>query len=256
MLSNQEFYHHKEQGTACLLLHGLGGGIYELQPLGEVLHQRGISVMGFNYPGHDQQVLRMPESKWEQWLERIHFQYEALAKNHDTVHVVGFSTGCPLALKLLETHPVGKLILLSPFLAIKHQWYYGMRPEFYVKHLGHHLKEVPRLRLPIKDPGMLRHAEKAAFMKSFNLKAVQSALNLIEGVKSQLHRVENDTLIIQSSQDRIVDPSGAQYLMDNLGSSQKTLQWLNRSDHVISLDWERLAVYEQIMGFIQPESSV
>lgn len=252
MLTNEPFYYPGQGPHAFLLLHGLGGGIYELQPVGERLHQMGFSVSGFNYPGHDFPSERMPYSHWEQWHERIVEQYEKLRENHDTISIVAFSTGCPLALKLIQSHPADRLILLSPFLNIKHEWYYGMTPEFYVRNLATLIPDVPRRRLAIQDPIMLKHAEAACFFKSFNIRAVQSALELIEQVKPTLPEVTADTLIIQSHRDSIVQPDGAAYLMQNLGSANKSIHWLERSNHVVTLDIERHTVMDKITDFLLP----
>ncbi|MGQ9837737.1 MAG: hypothetical protein ACUVRV_07150 [Cyanobacteriota bacterium] len=42
--------------------------------------------------------------------------YLALQQEYRQVSVVGFSTGCLLALHLAFAHPLHKLVLLSPFL--------------------------------------------------------------------------------------------------------------------------------------------
>ena len=59
------------------------------------------------------------------------------------------------------------------------------------------------------------------------------------------------TLIIQSPLDRVVCPSGAHYLMENLGSPIKELLWLEKSNHVVTLDVEREQVLERISQFLE-----
>jgi esterase/lipase len=67
MLSNNPFLLENSQDHACLLLHGLGGGVYELELLGQYLYQQGLTVQTINYPGHDHPALEMPTSRWEEW---------------------------------------------------------------------------------------------------------------------------------------------------------------------------------------------
>ena len=251
-LSNQPFLLESATNDhVCLLLHGLGGGVYEMQLLGEYLHQHGFSVQGINYPGHDSPSTKMPASTWQEWYKHIEETQLKLAQIYSNVSVIGFSTGCPLALYLAAKQSVQNLVLLSPFLAIKHQWYYFLRPEAYLFSLGHWIPDVPRIKgLPIVDKAMLQLATEAAFFKTFNLAAVRSAIELINIVKPLLPQIEEPTLIIQSVKDSVVDPEGARIIYQQLSSKNKKLYWLQESDHTISLDVEREIVFEQIKEFL------
>lgn len=251
-LSNQPFLLESATNDhACLLLHGLGGGVYEMQLLGEFLHQHGFTVQGINYPGHDLPASKMPASTWQEWYKHIEETQQNLARKYANVSIIGFSTGCPLALYLAAKQSVKNLVLLSPFLAIKHQWYYLLRLELYLFSVGHLIADVPRLKgLPISDKAMLQLATEAAFFKTFNLASVRSAIELINIVKSLLPQIEEPTLIIQSVKDSVVDPEGARIIYQQLGSKKKKLYWLQDSDHTISLDIEREIVFEEIKKFL------
>lgn len=251
-LSNQPFLLESATSDhACLLLHGLGGGVYEMQLLGEYLHQHDLTVQGINYPGHDYPSTKMPSSKWQQWYEHIEVTYEKLRQKYSNISVIGFSTGCPLALYLAANNPVTNLVLLSPFLLIKHEWYYFLRLEMYLFTIGHLVADLPRLYgLPIIDKAMLHLAQEAAFFQTFNLATVRSALELIDRVKPLLPQIDVPTLIIQSPKDKVVDPEGARVIYQQLGSQRKILYWLKESDHIISLDIEREEVFAQIKAFL------
>lgn len=258
ILSNEPFYRqasHPDRDEAFLLLHGLGGGVYEMQMLAHSLHQQGYTVAGINYPGHDLPAHWMPASTWQEWYAHVENTYLDLANKHEKVSVIGFSTGCMLALHLAanhaETQPVHRLILLSPFLKIKKEWYYLLAPELYVHSVGRLIRQVPRFRLPINDISMQEPAQRASHFKTFNLKAVRSALELIRIVSGRLESIHCPTLIIQSHRDTVVCPSGANLLMNRLGSSVKQIHWLHESNHIILLDIEREAVLRRIHDFIE-----
>lgn len=253
MLSNEPFLWRGAGEHACLLLHGLGGGVYELQWLAERLLAAGLTVQGFNYPGHDRPAHRMPPSRWTEWYGRALEHYLALQQEYPRLSLVGFSTGCLLALHLAFAHPVHKLILLAPFFAIRHRWYYLFRPEQYLNSLGWLLEEVPRFRLPIRDGDVRALAERVAYLRSFNLTAVRSALELIERVRGEVASIQVPTLILQPRQDTVVDPDQAAWLYRELGSAEKTLHWLERSDHVLTLDCERETVFAQVCAFLTPD---
>lgn len=255
-LSNEPFYFQPEGQAkeAFLMLHGLGGGVYEMRPLAEKLVAQGYAVAGFNYPGHDQPATRMPASTWQQWYEQVDAHYRKLTSHYERVSVIGFSTGCMLALHLgalmASKMPLHRLILLSPFLKIRMEWYYLLQPERYVNSIGHVIRHVPRWGLPISDPEMHDLAMKAAYFKTFNLASVRSALELIRKVDHEIEAVTCPTLIVQSRQDRVVCPTGASMLMERLPAVQKELIWLDNCDHVILLDRERDIVASRILEFL------
>lgn len=250
MLRNQPFLFTGGQ-QACLLLHGLGSGVYEMQLLGQHLHQQGLTVQGIHYPGHDKPVSgRMPASTWQQWYGHVLDVYQQLAQKHTSVCVIGFSTGCLLGLHLAASYFVDKLVLLCPFLALKYEWYYLFPLETYLFSIGWLVDEVPRLRLPIQDPIMRQAAKQVEFFQTFNLAAVRSAVELIDQVKTELPQVGVPTLIMQSRKDTIIDPSGAEWIYQHLGSSTKQLYWLEESDHIIPLDLERHVVFTQVGEFL------
>jgi carboxylesterase len=254
-LRNEPFYLRGSGDRACLFLHGLGGGIYELEPLAHHLHARGLTVAGFNYPGHDRPALRMPSSRWQDWYARALDRYRALAAEHRAVSVVGFSTGCQLGLLLASEHPVERLALLSPFVRIRHRWYYLARPERYVRSVGKLIEDVPRRPLSIRDPRMRAAAGAVVFFRTFNLTAVRSAMELIALVRPRVRSIQAPAIILQSVEDTVVDPDGAEELHGALGSSERELHWLRRSDHAISLDVERDVVFARVAAFFGVGSS-
>lgn len=251
-LNNEPFFHQGDpvKSHACLLLHGLGGGVYEMTLLADCLKEQGYSVQASNYPGHDTPSFWMPNSSWEEWFEHIKDQYNELNQTHDKVSVIGFSTGSTLGLKLAYWEEIHKLVLISPFLKVRNQWYYGLSPETYVKYLTPVIRNVPRKGLPIADKTFEQHAKNARYSRTFNLTAVKSALDLIERVKVKLPDITAPTLIFQSEYDKVVDPWGAHYLMETLGSSEKEIHWLNDANHVIPLDHGKEFLFERTVEFL------
>src|SRR5580658_4416495 len=104
---------------SCLVLHGLGGGPYELLPVITALEAEGVRVLPAVLPGHDGPGPIMPESCWRDWAAFAERGFDHLADGGGPVAVVGFSTGAMLALYLATRRPVARLALLAPFLAIR-----------------------------------------------------------------------------------------------------------------------------------------
>ncbi|MFN4278865.1 alpha/beta hydrolase [Thermosynechococcus sp.] len=244
------FYGHAEGDRACLLLHGLGGGVYELQPLAEVLYEVGWTVQGILYPGHDRPSAYMPASTWPQWYEAVVTTFQTMQDTYPRVAVIGFSTGGTLALHLAHHHPVEALVLLAPFLRIYRPWFFPVAPEKLVQSLGSWIPWLPRRHLPIRDRALRQAAEAACYFKSFNLQAVRSALDLIAQVEQELPQITTPTLILQSRGDTVVDPQGAEIIYEQLGSPHKELHRLENSDHLLPLDVERAQVFAKVVAFL------
>jgi carboxylesterase len=249
-LENKPFFLNGDPSHACLMLHGLGGGGYEMQFLGEVLNKRGLTVQGILYPGHDKLSPKMPRSRWQDWYAHSLETYRTLAQTYERVSLIGFSTGCPLGLYLASEHPVHKLVMLSPYLWLESKWYYGLSLEAYINLFGWLIQDVPRLGLPIFDPVMQQQAIAASFFRTMNIAAVKSAMELIEQVKPRLSAIKSPMLIVQSRQDNVVAPEGASYLYEHIGSVEKMLHWIENSDHVITLDRDREQVYQWVGEFM------
>jgi carboxylesterase len=251
MLSNQPFFLEGDPERVCLLLHGLGGGVYAMQPLGEYLHNQGWSVQAILFPGHDLPVKRMPASTWQQWYAAIELCYQNLASRYRTVAVVGHSTGATLGLHLAAAYPVTSLTLLAPFLAVHRPRFLLVSPErLMTSRIGRVFSELPREHLPIRDRAMRLAAEQAMFYRTFNLDSARSALDLIAQVRPEVPELRLPVLIIQSKRDSVVPPTEAEWLYQNINSQQKQLIWLYDSDHVLGLDLERETVFKEVTSFV------
>ncbi|MCS7031283.1 MAG: alpha/beta fold hydrolase [Gloeomargarita sp. SKYG116] len=243
-VTNQPFTYQGSGPGACLLIHGLGGGVYELQPLGKRLHQQGWTVRAMNLPGHDQPRPQMPASTWPEWVACVQKEYTRLRQRHEQVAVIGFSNGGLLALYLAAQAPVYRLVLLAPFLGMwRWQW-----PLLYS--VGYVIPSLPRRRLPIADPVMERQAWQCAFFRDFNLAAVRSALALQQRVCALLPQITVPTLVIQARHDRVIDPQATWEGFQRLGSTQKVFHWLDTGNHIITWDYPREQVYRLVQDFL------
>ena len=129
---------------ACLVLHGLGGGPYELQPLIAALEAVEVRVLAPIMPGHEGPGPVMPRSSWRDWLATAESAFDLLAAGGREVAVIGFSTGGTLALYLASERPVARQVLLAPFLAIRYSGLIPIRPASYLRRLAQVMPNLPR----------------------------------------------------------------------------------------------------------------
>jgi len=110
-----------------LLLHGMSDSPYSLRALGETLSDRDYWVIGLRLPGHGTVPSGLRTINWEDMAAAVRLAMEHLATKvgHKPIHIVGYSTGAPLALdyaisaleKKVSPAPAS-LVLISPAIRI------------------------------------------------------------------------------------------------------------------------------------------
>jgi len=110
-----------------LLLHGMSDSPYSLRALGEELSRRNYWVVGLRLPGHGTAPSGLLDVRWEDMAAATQMAAEHLAQKtgKQPIHIVGYSTGAPLALDFTlnaldgRTGPVpASLVLVSPAIGI------------------------------------------------------------------------------------------------------------------------------------------
>lgn len=235
---------------ALLILHGLGGGPYELQPLVAALMESGRRVEAPTLPGHDGPGPVMPASTWPEWTEAAERWFDQLASEGRPVAVVGFSTGALIALHLATRRPVERLALIAPFFAIRYTSWLPFRVGPIVRRLAGLVPNLSRRSPAVRDPEARRRLAKLDRFRTFSLSAAASALELIEAVEPMLPTVAVPSLIVQGDLDTVVEPGRAARLLERLGSSRKRLVTLPGSDHLALHDRDRERVLAEIIAFL------
>jgi alpha-beta hydrolase superfamily lysophospholipase len=110
-----------------LLLHGMSDSPYSLRALGETLNRRGYQVLGLRLPGHGTAPSGLAHVHWQDMAAavRLGMQHLGAKVGEKPVHIIGYSTGAPLALNFAldaeqgSATPVpASLVLISPAIGI------------------------------------------------------------------------------------------------------------------------------------------
>ncbi len=193
-------------GRAVLLIHGFTASPRELRPLGEILLRHNFTVYGIRLEGHGTNPADLARRKAEEWLATVERGYQSLAEMNLRVSAAGLSTGALLALQLALTHPLEKLILLSPFLKLRH---------FLAPFAG-----PLSVLIPYQNRG-IPAAEQPFYYRQRPLKGVAQINRLRRRISRRLHRLTTPTLVLASAGDVTVAPGTAEALFKKLGSDSK-----------------------------------
>jgi alpha-beta hydrolase superfamily lysophospholipase len=112
---------------AVLLLHGMSDSPYSLRAIGRTLNDHGYQVLGLRLPGHGTAPSGLLEVHWRDMAAATRLAMEHLARTvpGKPLHMIGYSTGAPLALDYsLNTEQdatltmPASLVLLSPAIGV------------------------------------------------------------------------------------------------------------------------------------------
>jgi esterase/lipase len=102
-----------------VLTHGLLESPYSMRLFGEDLRARCFLVFGLLLPDHATRPGDMLDTRWENWVEAMHFATSQMAQQSDSVFLSGHSVGGALSvLEAGRNNAVDGLVLFAPALAI------------------------------------------------------------------------------------------------------------------------------------------
>lgn len=228
--------------VGVLLIHGYTGSPQGLRGLGEELSRRGLSVACPRLPGHGTTWQDLGARTSTEWVDTVEDAFEELSARVDEVFLVCLSFGAALGLDLAARHPdrVSGIVTMAGMVFTKD-------PRRHLAPLiAKIVKSIPGVGNDIADP----EGKEIAYDR-IPPKATLQMLAFIKRAKAALPEVKAPILVIHGRQDHTVHPSNAQYIYDNVGSDDKDLLWLDRSYHVITLDYEKDVVVDRTFRFIE-----
>lgn len=196
----------KPNGHGVLLVHGFSATPREMRDLGEYLRQQRFTVYAVRLPGHGTSPEDLSQRCLEEWLATAAKGYQLLANLGLRISGAGLSTGALLLLKLALRKNFDALVLLSPYLKLRHPLapFAGMLKWL----IPYQLRDIPI-------------AEHAFYYHRRPLNGVAQINRLRRALISRLPEIETPALILAAEGDRTVAPGTARRLFEGLGSQQK-----------------------------------
>jgi len=242
-----------------LLIHGFGGSPKDLGWVAEGLQDRGAEVAAPLLPGHGTSVKDLQKTTFKDWYMEVEKQYRRLKRINKAVHVVGFSMGGTLALRLAQLHDPASVTAIAapvylhsffPFEAT--DWGVLLVPGLRFLHPYHRMREP--------DPVSRKTAPSTGYYDYQPLHAINSFLRGMKMVRRNLAAVKSPVLVLQSPEDKTVLFRNAWAIVSGVSSDRRCLEImriknLNGSPHMLPTHMEtRERVQRIVARFIYDEN--
>lgn len=229
-----------------LLLHGFGDTPQSVRGLGMALHSKGWTVRAPALSGHGVTLDSFTRARAAQWVGDARVSFHELRTRCASVALVGQSMGGALATILAAEEELQALVLLVPFMKLS--------PRASAYATCHRLVSLvkPLLRSKSESSILDPVARSQALGKGVATPRLLRELSLVVGQARQAApRVTAPTLVIHSRRDQRIAVRDAEAAFAALGASEKQLEWVEHSGHVISVDHDRAEVISRTIGWLE-----
>jgi carboxylesterase len=232
--------------TGVLLLHGLSGTPDEVKPLGDYLASRGFSTLAPWLKGHGTSPEDLAKTTWRDWVESAQEALEELKGRCSKIFVAGLSMGALAALHLARHHSVAGLVSLAAPLKISDFRFNGIAFFRFLQW------RTSQLTGGILDPQAPPH-QTYPYVATRSLYELKKFMEIVRG---ELSTITAPALVAHGLKDAMVPPVNGDLVYRGLGSLIKHLLYLERSNHVVTMDFDKEILFEKVFLFIQSGGKV
>jgi carboxylesterase len=234
---------HDGGDVGVLLCHGFTGSPQSLRPWADHLAAEGFTVRLPLLPGHGTRWQDLNRTTFADWLSAVTDSLAELAGRCSRVVVAGLSMGGTLTLRLAELHPstISGIVLVNPsVLSLRRDVRY--------------LLPVLKYFVPAQQGIASDIADPAASEDGYDhtpLRSMDSLRRAWPVVRAGLGSITMPVLLLHSRVDHVVEPENSAAVLAEIGSSDVTEVWLERSYHVATLDYDKQEIFERSVEFIR-----
>ena len=234
--------------TCWLLIHSYSATPAEMRELGDSIYTHfGDTVVGMRLEGHGELPSHLEDKNISTWYAQAESEFLEGKRQCTHVNVVGSSLGALIAARLAEEHDVKNVYLLNTFVTKPLIWYKPLPFAWRLKLLSPFLHYDKKTNIGnINDPlGKMSH------IAYWNMPyaPIRNSIPFIKETKEDFKDIHQPLFIAHSSEDQVASISASLKLYDQASSVDKQLLILNRSNHILLLDYEKEKVINSILSF-------
>ena len=241
---------------AVLFVHGFVGGANNFAQVPDRVAAAGWHVYVMRLPGHGTSPKDFAETRPDELIEAVRKETQRLAAQYETVLLVGHSMGGAISTIGASEENVDGLVLAAPYYGVTHRWYYGLRPETWIK--------IGAVIMPYAYKGkfFLQVNRKEAKNEVYSYVWVPSkglqTLTELGGRACRLDvvtKVSCPVLWLHGSGDVAASPEAAREAFRLMPHPLNKAVTLKASNHHLFWDYDRERVLDEILRFAgTPES--
>jgi esterase/lipase/1-acyl-sn-glycerol-3-phosphate acyltransferase len=232
-----------------ILIHGYMAAPEEIRPLADYLHRNGYNVYGVRLRGHGTAPEDLAIRNWEKWYDSASRAYIIMKNSVRAVAVGGFSMGAGIALLQAANKPgrfAGVVSINAP-LVLK-----GLAPKFaflvdsWNKLLTNMQVEKGKMEFVKNEP----ENPEINYLRN-PVSGSHQLERMMRQAKQKLKNISDPTLIIQASDDPVVNPVSAVEIFNQLGTANKQLLTIYAGHHGILRGEEASKVNSAVLMFLK-----
>jgi carboxylesterase len=244
------FFPGKTGKPGCLLTHGFTGAPKEMRWMGEYLNREyGCTCLGIRLAGHATRPEDMIRSRYTDWMASVEDGYHLLNGTTQKIFLLGLSMGGILSLLMSTKLDVAGVVAMStPYkLPDDPRLRYIKLIAFLKPFMPKNKKDAP------PDTGWF---DKGSFDQHVSypqnpVRSIAELVTLQAEMRAALPKVKVPVLLVHSRNDDYVIKDSMQRIYDDLGTSDKTMLWVEGSGHVVTEEPQRGVVFKAAADFIR-----
>ena len=236
------------QKTCIVISHGYKSSPAEVADFGAFCAKNGVSVYALRLRGHGTSPIDMKNTTHEDWQHSYEIGYQMAKRRFKNVVLAGFSTGGLLALNssISKTRSdVCCVISISAALRLCDIRFKLVR---FVKMWSDVLQKFDGDAKDFVESEPENPQINYARNYFCCMVELQKLMNKTHDI---LQKVEHPILVVQSTQDPVVNPDSAKEIFQKTGSKLKEIFEVNIPKHVIVYGPETFRVFQKILKFIK-----
>ena len=241
------------EAPSVLCLHGFTGSPAEIRPLADTLARGGCLVEAPLLPGHGSDTAALAGTGWPDWESAAHRALTGLvARAGGPVAIVGASMGGLLAIRLAAARPDAVAALVLMGVPLPFGWLRGGAVRLLSRALAT-TRLGARAALPktggvdVCDPAA-RAA--AGALSWYPLQSLASLVDLTAAADRDMEAILAPTLVVHGRLDRTVPIRRSMALAGRLRAAPVERLWLDRSGHVVALDFDGRELADAVTSFL------
>lgn len=208
----------QHNNIGILVIHGFGGGTFEIESLAKYFAERGYIVACPKLKGHTGNRKQMKRATCDDWIDSAEMELLKLIKKTSIVIIVGFSMGGLIAVNLAGKYKEYVKALVTVNTPI---FFWNM------KRVAINLTDDIRCK---KCDNLKRYLKAK---KSSPLVSMMQFLKILKISKEKFLDIEVPFLITQAMDDDTVKIKSVDYIYNNISSSVKEVKYYEKGGHLI-----------------------